>query len=52
MVHTVHDAVRTRTHIGRALCEIGKNMKEFFPEPVHMKRLMRGIAVLEKCLRE
>jgi hypothetical protein len=50
MVHSVQNSISTGRQIGTALTNPGKNVKEFFPEFVHNKHLMRRISVKKEAL--
>lgn len=52
MMNAVHDTVHPGAHIGRTLCQIGKNKKEALPSPAHAKGTVRRITVMKKGLRE
>lgn len=52
VVHAVEDGVGAGVQERRALAEKSEGVKELFPEFVHLKHLMRSIAVKEEGLRE
>jgi len=52
MMHTMHDSIRTRAHVRRALSHIRKDEKESLPKLIHCKGSMRGISMLEKGLKK
>jgi len=52
MVIPVHGGIGVRVKKRRTLADIGKDIKEPFPEFVHAEYFMRSIAVQEKCLAE
>jgi hypothetical protein len=50
MVHSVKNSIFPGGQIRTSLTYPGKNVKEFFPEPVHHKHLMGGIPVKKETL--
>lgn len=50
VVHPVKDRIGPGGKIRTALADPGKQIKEFLPEPAHLKHLMGGISVQEKTL--
>ena len=52
VMHPVQDGISPGVQKGRALGQKGQAIKEPFPEFIHLKHLMRGIAVQEERLRE
>ena len=52
VVHPVKNGIGPGVQKGRPLRDEGKGVKEFLPELIHLKHLMRGVAVQEESLRE
>jgi hypothetical protein len=46
----MHYAIDPGAHIGRTLRDIGKNKKEPFPSPIHLKGAMCCITMVKKRL--
>ena len=50
VMHPVHDSIRFRAHIRRSLGDICENIKDPFPEPVHLEGPVRCITMLQEGL--
>ena len=50
VVHPVEDGIAPGIQEGAALDDEGESIKEFLPEFIHLKHLMRGIAVQKESL--
>ena len=52
MMQSVHDAIRTGTHIRSAVGDIRAELEKFFPAFGHATKAMGSIAMIEKRLKK